>query len=172
MESLLISLVQSMLIWSLQEFEDIAPRARWIYTDGDPAVQSDTAGTNAHGSGMLAHLAGKRLGKAKKINPVIVKVGWTKPAYVWLEGLSNVLQDVLAKGGAKTVLNLSLHWSQELLAPQWTLKDQITTNPRMVGWIDRMYALLTRLEEEGVLIVTASGNDAEVGALCICLYGR
>lgn len=96
---------------------------------------------------MLSKVCGHLYGTAKKVHPIIVKVNQAGPPESYLDGVKRVLEDVIANGGSKKIVNLS-----------WAYPPMHVS----VGWNATLLALLKRIEQKGTLIVAASGNDALV----------
>ncbi|KAF2006072.1 subtilisin-like protein [Amniculicola lignicola CBS 123094] len=136
-----------------------AQRARWLYTgmisprlsteDMRPHAFDFTPGDNApkwHGTCMLSRMVGWRYGVAKRANTVIVKVPFVATPEEYLHGVYMVLQDVLATGAQKKVLNLSWYYYAH-------------SHGIHQAWIDALYNNIKALHDLGVTIIAGSGNE-------------
>ncbi|KAF2006792.1 subtilisin-like protein [Amniculicola lignicola CBS 123094] len=127
--------------------DNIGARARWLFVDPKDTTKTDTH-NRWHGTCMLSRVSGHKFGSAKKVNPVIVKIGFAKAPQKWLDGLVKVVEDVRTKKAAdanfKAVVSMSFYFPTKQV-------DQ--------GWIDNFYENLVELDKLGVVLVAASGND-------------
>ncbi|KAI9865066.1 MAG: hypothetical protein M1813_002384 [Trichoglossum hirsutum] len=139
------------------EFKNIAPR--WIFAGIDTdTVQDDSSvyldpqgnpGGKGHGTCLLSKVGGLVYGVAKKVSPVVVRVMDVKSKEDYLDAVSKTLEDFITQKRAGTitraVVNMSFYYGLGHV-------DE--------GWIDTFRGLLQRMVEEGLFLVTGSGNDA------------
>jgi hypothetical protein len=130
---------------------NIAPQTRWIFAGvGTDNLQDDNHPLG-HGTCMLSKAGGALYGTAKKITPVVVRVGGAKTSGDFLDGVSKTLDDFTARkaggGPQRAVVNMSFLYPPNLV-------DQ--------AWIDRFRVLLQAMVAAGLFPVTGSGKDGAV----------
>lgn len=110
---------------------------------------------------MLALIAGPNVGVAKKVKPYVVRVprrkqngGGSKPDD-WLAGVAKVL-DRFDKPSKTTlaILNLSWSWDEDTYE-----RHPLKGDDDFLRFRNRLADLLNRLVENGVFVVTGSGNN-------------
>ncbi|KAI9717752.1 MAG: hypothetical protein M1812_004481 [Candelaria pacifica] len=131
---------------------NVQSRARWLLVGenqlkDDSSVNTERTSGKGHGTCMLSIVCGAKYGVAKKVNPVIVRVPKSNTVEDWLEGISKVHDDVLARND-KTKHSV-------MLMAFYFPKDKIND-----GWIIRARMLIKDLVDWNVLPVTGSGNGA------------
>ncbi|KAG9239295.1 peptidase S8/S53 domain-containing protein [Amylocarpus encephaloides] len=135
---------------------NIASRTRWIHAG--PADQRredawDEKG-KGHGTCMLSLIAGHKLGVAKNINPVIVRIAEPAKPWDWLEGVQLAMRDLsVGNTGSQQVK------TRAIVLMSWQFPATGVDRPDDFDkWSAKMRLMLRMLELNGALILTGSGN--------------
>lgn len=121
---------------------------------------------NPHGTTMLGMVAGAKLGIAKKVKPVLVRVprrsefGGGASPMDYLEGVS-LVNDAFNGKSKETKAILSLSWCYTLALYTGGVQNTLAQSGFEI-WKIRLYRLITSLIEKGVFVVTGSGNSGVV----------
>ncbi|KAK2766892.1 hypothetical protein FQN54_006206 [Arachnomyces sp. PD_36] len=168
------------------EGDNVASKARFMFVgkDYDGEEHEDDSGVplgghcvnglqcNPHGTGMLGAVAGAKLGVAKKVTPVLVRVprrkklGSGASPENYLEGVAMV-DNSIQSGTTDTqaILSLSWYFDNELYF------GRVDRDHKSFGLFRQaLYQLLTSLIRKGLFVVTGSGNRG-VAAGWPALYG-
>ncbi|KAI9723660.1 MAG: hypothetical protein M1812_000960 [Candelaria pacifica] len=138
--------------------KNVKDRARWLLVGSqdephdDSSVTTDGKAGKGHGTCMLSKVVGTEYGVAKEVDPVIVRVPRGANQESYLEGVSKVVDDIQARKAAPNPGN-----TRSVLSMSWYYPQDISD----VGWVIRLRMLLRTLVEEGVIIVTGSGNTGQ-----------
>ncbi|KAK4902065.1 hypothetical protein LTR27_000967 [Elasticomyces elasticus] len=134
------------------EFDLIRDRAKWIQVGiGEQAGENDC---KAHGTSMLSLVAGKTLGVAKNIDPIIVRMPCRGPGVAfspsdWIDGLGAVNDQIDAS--TPSVVLMASYW------PPKNFRGPVGDRaPR--GFLLRHLELLASLASKGAILVTGTGN--------------
>lgn len=124
-----------------------------------------------HGTSMLDMVAGAKLGIAKKVKPVLVRVPRIKPQgggaspEHYLEAVAMADSAFTGDSGeTRAILSLSWVYSSDIF-----MVGEFLTRPIFELWKLRLYKILKSLVRKGVFVVTGSGNNAEVCSSCLVL---
>ncbi|KAK3716671.1 hypothetical protein LTR37_006301 [Vermiconidia calcicola] len=140
------------------EFDTVRENVRWLPSD---APHDDRMNTHLlhHGTAMLSLIAGRTLGIAKNIKPVVVRVPIQADLPVerqlgmspqlWIEYLSKINDDLGTQRSSEARCVV-------LLAELFPRSKFPNNDPN--GWDTRLYSLLLEMISKGAVIVTGSGN--------------
>jgi hypothetical protein len=135
----------------LQEFEDIRSRTEFVYAEiGTDQVPND-AGANGHGTMMLGKVAGKIYDVAKRISPVVVRVGGSRSPHCYLDGVSSAVNHFM-------VLKAQGRLEKAVISMSWGVEPS-EVSP---GWIAVFRNLLQAMVNQGMFPVVSAGNSGEV----------
>jgi hypothetical protein len=146
------------MLMQTQEFEDLQQKTEILYGASNGAEFPLTL--TDHASTMAAHAGGKTMGVVTTANLTSTYAAITSPSYgdgvpqaeKHLESLSLIMDDVIRKGArGKAVINMSLGFG--------TQDDDEMPLPEMVR--RAVVELFELLDQLGVVLVVASGNDAD-----------
>lgn len=173
----------------MQEFDLIRARTRWLHVGHDAGLpspdspqpnddsQTDPAGRQsykAHGTSMLSLVAGKNVGVAKNIDPIIVRLprnsveyfGGSRPEE-WLQGLREIYDDLgrqrMISTSTTAVVLLAQYWPRASFYKKNRANDLIKGPDgnyidESAGFEIDAARMLRRLISRGALVVTGSGN--------------
>lgn len=113
-----------------------------------------------HGSCMLSKVTGHKLGVAKKVSPILVRLGKGAQPDDWVRALSLVSVDLGPRPPddqpADTRAILSMSFQYPIDGPD--------APGNIENLIDDMIRLMNELEHKGVFMLTGSGNAGYVSA--------
>lgn len=143
----------------------MAKKVRWIHTNKEIESAENDGGLRNHGTCMLARAAGHKLGVAKNVSPIIVRVPkYTNEIEYYMEGLRRIVEDTKSKkraGSPLSVLSLSIYWPRHRDGGELMFKN--TDGSDGYDTIrGTMRGLLRLLVSQGVVPVTGSGNTGAV----------
>lgn len=130
---------------------------------GDTSCQS-------HGTSMLGAVAGAKLGIAKKVKPVLVRMprkyqtGAGASPQNFLEGVYAV-DDAITENSRETQAILSLSWYYDFQGYSAQVGEHLTESAYEI-WKFRLYSVLKSLIRKGVFVVTGTGNRRVVRSCC------
>jgi hypothetical protein len=118
--------------------------------------QPPVSGPGYHGTSMMARMAGKTVGLARKATITFTVINHEKYIYEnFLDGLMKIHDDIRSKGrGKKAVVNMSVNFQAFSDQPKWT------NNFASEDFIDSMARIIKALLDMGVVVVTGAGNRA------------
>ncbi|KAL8965704.1 MAG: hypothetical protein Q9183_003725, partial [Haloplaca sp. 2 TL-2023] len=147
-----------------EEFSQyVEPNSRWIHPRGAKAAEEleDDAWGAGHGTGMLAKVAGRLHGVAKRASPVIVRLANPGDPMAFLDGLRRVRNDWYTDfrqnpWTATAVISISLGFTREGLVANNMNEAQ------QQDWIGDLREAMNGLIAVGILPITASGNGPQI----------
>jgi hypothetical protein len=78
-----------------------------------------STGKGGHGSSMLSKIAGKQCGTAKKVTPVLTRIGNIHIYETWLDALTRIYDHVVANNNRGATLSMSLNFKQQNVNQGW-----------------------------------------------------
>jgi hypothetical protein len=118
---------------------------------------------------MLGKIAGDKTGIAKRVSPIVVKVGLINGPADWLYAVSLVSRDL----GPDPGLNNPSPTRCVVLLPFQFPSDDTSVFPQQavfMQWSSFFYRILLAIDRKGCLLVTGSGNNKFVFGHITPLY--